>query len=349
VFSDEIYLSETSISFGGVGCACWDGAIILARWLLAHGQAIRDAVVHEVGAGVGLPGIAAARFAKRVTLSDYVPVLIECLNYNIRLNGANVRDATLDELEQVNQELENLNKSEADSSRTQQEQETAEVAGSAAASTPEVTAKRDELEKRKAYMLRRISEAENVMRVAQAKQLDWLAWDELDEAERESYKCDVILGTEVSYVQNAETLDALLNIVNKTLNDKGVFYLVQSDDRGTDHRFIPTLTEKYGFELTVSVVPDWVLQLYRTGQLLERYLMYTFSRPGSQFPKMSYPETYEEFLRLSREQTCSRSSSVTSTSTSDEGTISSSCSSTNSKASGASAVLPTSDDSSSAI
>jgi predicted nicotinamide N-methyase len=86
-----VYLREMNFAAGGVGCAAWDGAIILARFLRRIRNTLAGRRVHEVGAGVGLPGIVAARYAASCVLSDYIPSLVENLDYNIALNGARRR------------------------------------------------------------------------------------------------------------------------------------------------------------------------------------------------------------------------------------------------------------------
>jgi predicted nicotinamide N-methyase len=85
--ADVVYLREMSIAEAGIGCAVWDAAIILARWFNTHSSLLEGLSVLELGAGVGLPGIVCARFASRVILSDYIPKLVENLDYNIKTNS----------------------------------------------------------------------------------------------------------------------------------------------------------------------------------------------------------------------------------------------------------------------
>jgi hypothetical protein len=55
----------------GPGGAVWDAAVVLAQYVHSLGStALRGAAVIELGAGTGLPGIAAARLGADVTLTD---------------------------------------------------------------------------------------------------------------------------------------------------------------------------------------------------------------------------------------------------------------------------------------
>lgn len=47
----------------------WQGALLLADWLLAHGDRVRGACCLELGAGTGLAGLVAARSAAAVVLT----------------------------------------------------------------------------------------------------------------------------------------------------------------------------------------------------------------------------------------------------------------------------------------
>jgi len=110
---DEVYLREMNVSAAGVGCAVWDAAIIMARWIHSKsGGWFAGKVVHEVGAGVGLPGIVSGRHASRVLLSDHMPQLVTNLQYNITLN-CNEPDelpATHPERSRISKERANLAK-----------------------------------------------------------------------------------------------------------------------------------------------------------------------------------------------------------------------------------------------
>jgi len=101
---DGVHLRELTIGQAGLGCACWDGAIVLARWITSHASAVRGLVGMEVGAGVGLPGIVAARYAHRLVLSDYMSEVVHNLAYNITLNS-NVSLDTEDDDERDQVEL----------------------------------------------------------------------------------------------------------------------------------------------------------------------------------------------------------------------------------------------------
>ena len=79
----------------GTGGQLWDASVVLALFLRAHADLVRDQVVVELGAGCGLPGIDVARrgVARSVTLTDVMLALAEA---NAHQNGADVRVARLD-------------------------------------------------------------------------------------------------------------------------------------------------------------------------------------------------------------------------------------------------------------
>ena len=70
-----VRIDETDAEAGGLGHGVWDAAIGLSLWLASdvEGRRVRGQSVLELGSGVGLGGISAARAgAASVTLSDVV-------------------------------------------------------------------------------------------------------------------------------------------------------------------------------------------------------------------------------------------------------------------------------------
>jgi len=75
----EVLLRAVSYVDGGLGSRLWDSGPVLAAYLVsAAGRArIRDRMVVELGAGLGLCGVAAARAgASSLVLTDYLPSLL---------------------------------------------------------------------------------------------------------------------------------------------------------------------------------------------------------------------------------------------------------------------------------
>lgn len=84
-----VYLRSIPLSIIGtgqhaVGYLLWSSAVILSRLIVQNKETlVRDKHVLECGAGLGLCGIVAGRYAKAVTLSDFSEVLVRNLEYNI--------------------------------------------------------------------------------------------------------------------------------------------------------------------------------------------------------------------------------------------------------------------------
>ena len=65
------------------GCRLWDSGVALSRWLYTRGEPdLLDKEVLELGSGVGMVGLVAARKARRVRLTDGEPRLLPNLRHN---------------------------------------------------------------------------------------------------------------------------------------------------------------------------------------------------------------------------------------------------------------------------
>lgn len=72
----------------------WPSAIALSEFLSDNATLVKGLKVIEIGCGLGLAGIVAAKFDGNVTLTDYLPEALEFAGYNWKLNftsKANVR------------------------------------------------------------------------------------------------------------------------------------------------------------------------------------------------------------------------------------------------------------------
>jgi methyltransferase-like protein 23 len=75
----------------------WPAATGLSIFLDKHQEYIKDKIVLEIGAGVGLPSFFAASIAKEVIATDYLPVIVECLQATANYNKlTNFKTALLD-------------------------------------------------------------------------------------------------------------------------------------------------------------------------------------------------------------------------------------------------------------
>jgi predicted nicotinamide N-methyase len=75
----------------------WSSALALSRYLVTSGIDFQDRKVLEIGAGLGLPSIVAAKLGAEVTVSDYLPEALEFSKRNFERNGiSNVKFEILD-------------------------------------------------------------------------------------------------------------------------------------------------------------------------------------------------------------------------------------------------------------
>lgn len=81
-----------------VGYILWSGAIILSRWINANNDQITDKRVLEIGAGLGLCGIVAAKYAKHLTMTDYNEIVLNTLAKNVEINTRNSNISNDDDL-----------------------------------------------------------------------------------------------------------------------------------------------------------------------------------------------------------------------------------------------------------
>lgn len=68
------------------GYLLWGAAFVLARWIHSHRELFEGKSVIEVGSGLGLGGITAARYAHETTLTDYQSDTCTALEFNTQLN-----------------------------------------------------------------------------------------------------------------------------------------------------------------------------------------------------------------------------------------------------------------------
>ena len=72
----------------------WPSSIALSEFLNENSELISGKKIIEIGCGLGLSGIVAAKLGGVVTLTDYLPAALEFASYNWKLNfssDANVR------------------------------------------------------------------------------------------------------------------------------------------------------------------------------------------------------------------------------------------------------------------
>lgn len=87
--SDQTALLEAAERFSAFpfGLLLWESALALADELAARRASIAGASVLEIGAGVGLAGLAASWLGADVTQSDHLPAALDVCRRNAALNG----------------------------------------------------------------------------------------------------------------------------------------------------------------------------------------------------------------------------------------------------------------------
>lgn len=244
-YEDEIYIRELSIIDGGIGCAVWDAAIILARFIYENADELfHDRVVLELGAGVGLPGIMAARFASTCYLTDYIETIQSNLEYNVQIN-----------------------------SQIDDDHET------------------------KTQYKKRIKASTRVL---------LLNWDDIKtmknpQPEIPLSRMDIILGSELTYTGNENTINCLIEVILAYMAHDGIFIEVLSDDRDGVPQFLHDCVER-GITYRSVQVPKHLLGNFKTKQQPETYKLYLFARQQDLEHNHLYSLTCKIFDRYMNEQ-----------------------------------------------
>ncbi|DBA04451.1 TPA: hypothetical protein N0F65_010047 [Lagenidium giganteum] len=74
------------------GYLLWGAAFVLARWAQLRREVFDGKTVLEVGSGLGLGGVVAARYAQRTILTDYQDDTLQALRYNVGLNDPFIKE-----------------------------------------------------------------------------------------------------------------------------------------------------------------------------------------------------------------------------------------------------------------
>ncbi|MDA8233671.1 MAG: methyltransferase domain-containing protein [Clostridia bacterium] len=84
--TEEILVNTLEDGETPVWVELWPSAIALARWYW-QGPDLSGLTVLELGAGLGLPGLAAALKGAQLTQTDYIPEAVDLAQLNARQNG----------------------------------------------------------------------------------------------------------------------------------------------------------------------------------------------------------------------------------------------------------------------
>ena len=257
----ELYIRELTIHQAGLGCAAWDASILLARYLSHHSQQLLvGAVVMEVGAGVGLPGIVCGRYAARCVLTDYDDGCVDNARYNIKLN-TNYDDDSADGSDGSDSDIKKRNATQLARSTTAATLDWHTVPPPTASTT------------------------------------DAAAF--IDPTGLGRHSCDVIVGSEVMYTDSLQHRTSLYNVLSYYLKPAtGRFICMQSINREGMPAFISQLTATQHYDVTVTPInehscSDWLPGLLLGGegkrgkpttgfqQRDEQYVLYDCTSGGS--------------------------------------------------------------------
>lgn len=84
---------------------CWPAALGLAEFLTRHPSLIQNKEVVELAAGLGLPSLVAARYAKKIISSDYLPEPLVYINRSAAKNGIHNIETRIINWEHIPQDL----------------------------------------------------------------------------------------------------------------------------------------------------------------------------------------------------------------------------------------------------
>lgn len=254
-----------------------DGSIVLARWLHLHPECTRDLVGLELGSGVGVPGIVAARQARRVVLTDYMEEVVANLAYNLALNAnveldeeddeernpveltrrkemrarvrASGRAALLD-WHAINPDAEDLERMEASRIEAEQARKQQEcAAGSAATSSaaaPAASASAASSSSSSADSL----DSSLPPLSARLSSLPFTPSPHFsDPTGLGPGSCDFLLGSELIYTYNRHHQDCFLRVLEYYLKAGGKYFCVQSMNREGMPEFLTDLAATDRFDV----------------------------------------------------------------------------------------------------
>ncbi|KAL9655767.1 hypothetical protein ABK040_004994 [Willaertia magna] len=274
-YEDSFYIRELSIINGGIGCALWDAAIILTRYIYEFGELIfSNKKVIELGAGVGLCGICASRFASECYITD-VSHLVENLEYNLSINyNYDEEDDFMKCKDSKIKKYKDHMKSHGKVLELDWYKIYKEI--------PEALRKRElkeeeELKKQLSNELLENEEEKELKNDNNKKEKD----EEILEVP--SKDCDIIIGSELTYNGDHGLIEALMKVIDTFLSETGIFLEILSDDRDGVSYFVNEITkpERYGYICKSFKVHDRYMGNFGTNQRPETYKFYVLTRSSN--------------------------------------------------------------------
>ena len=296
----EHNLREIPLANGALGCALWDGGVVLTRWIYENGAVFHNKRVLELGCGVGLGGIMAAHWAKEVILTDYIPEVIENALYNAKLNHdddepEDADDASLPVVAGAPYRWSISSRVKA--TMLDWDRVAAEMESGEAQQVPCCTRIEDPSFHVQKWFHCSTCWPDDASRgcCAPCAAVCHQGHEGLTVQPTERFKCDphacraiptletppidIIVGSELTY--NLISCSSLAAVVDKYLSAEGVFYEVLSNDRDGVGEFIKQI-EARGFTTAKNPAPEHLIGNYPTRrwskQEIETYSLYTWRR-----------------------------------------------------------------------
>ena len=207
--ADNPFGSDTAPEDDTTGLGIWSASVLLARWAVRERELIRGKTVIELGAGCGLPSLAAAVYCSpsSVYLTDIHDPTLKNSAYNARLNGTSTAAST----------SASTTATATASASAFIEQVTVDVAP-----TPSVTDAVGKLSIQGETVFRKPSDGTSSAKLYVSK----VSWSESETFPSE--KADVLLGSDLVY--DSKILTLLTKAVDGMLAPDGVFLYIAPDE-----------------------------------------------------------------------------------------------------------------------
>jgi len=229
----------------------------MSRWIYEVGPTpvMQNKFVVEMGAGVGLPGILAGRFASKVVLTDYIQTVLDNLRYNVQINTNCEEAQNEQQVEQKKKmlaacEVMYLNWYDIDYLIYKDAESKQQVSS---------------------------SQVEQQLKSVQQIENKDIRPEEFTKMLPGKHCCELMLGSELTYTSCTETISHLAKMADFYMKPGSAFVEILSTDRDGVALFCEEI-KKYQFTYKVYKVPERYMGNFKTKQRPEEYRFYVFMR-----------------------------------------------------------------------